>query len=164
MTIILGLGEKIDDFEELKKFIKKYKLDQVTFYRLKAHPGTIFSGKKEMESKDYVEWVKMTRTEFPRLKIVVGSWLGHLDEVSLLLKAGADNVTKFPALKMFGNKYAQQIEDEVKKAGRKLNGSLTKQPKINWGQKIKKLNVPEDLKEHIKLKLKQYLNMMKKVK
>ena len=130
ITIILGLGETLDDFKYLKAFIQKHNLDRITFYRLKPQKGTKFENKKTINSKYYVEWVKKTRKEFPNIKIVVGSWLTHLDELHLLLKAGADSITKFPSIRKFNTNYAKTIEKEAKKANRIFKGTLTKLPKI----------------------------------
>lgn len=143
MTLILGLGEKRTDFQELKRFIAEYGLDQITFYRLKAQKGTIFEGKEELKTEDYLYWIKKTREEFSKIKIVVGSWLGHFSEIHLLLEAGADTVTKFPSIRMFGTKYAQQIEEECSKAGRKFQGSLTKLPQADWKKEIEKAGLTE---------------------
>jgi len=130
VTIILGLGETIKDFKHLKEFIKKHNLDRITFYRLKPQQGTLFEKKKPITSKYYTEWIKRTRKEFPKLNIVTGSWLTHLNEIHLLLKAGADSVTKFPSISKFNTKYAKTIEAEAKKANRKFIGTLTKVPNI----------------------------------
>lgn len=115
ITIILGLGETIDDFKHLKKIIKDYNVDQITFYRLKPQKGTVFENAKPITKEYFVDWIAKTHQEFPGIKIIVGSWIGHLDEISDLIKAGASGITKFPAIKMFGNKYAKQIESEVNK-------------------------------------------------
>ena len=138
ITIILGLGEKLDDFKHLKTFIKKHKIDRITFYRLKPQKGTIYEGKEGPKTKDYVEWIKRTRKEFPKIGIIVGSWLSHLDEIHLLIKAGADSITKFPAIKKFNSKYAKKIEAEVKKANRKMIGTLTIPPKIKTNDPVLK--------------------------
>src|SRR3989338_5013149 len=150
ITIILGLGETLNDFKLLKKFIKKNHISQITFYRLKPQKGTIFENKKPMETDYYVKWVEKTRNAFPKLKIVVGSWLTHLSEIHLLLNAGADAITKFPSIKLFNTKYAKKIEEEAKKANRKFIGTLTKLPKI----KTNKLN------KKTKLILTNYLKRM----
>ncbi|MFH1682829.1 MAG: radical SAM protein [Candidatus Woesearchaeota archaeon] len=160
ITLILGLGEKQTDFQELKKFIAEYKLDQITFYRLKAQKGTIFVGRKELETEDYLYWVRQTKKEFPKMKIVVGSWMDHLQEISSLLKAGADSITKFPSLKWFGTKYAQQIEEECRKAGRKFQGSLTKLPQIDWQKEVEQVG----LNEKVLVKTLEYLKLMSKAK
>jgi biotin synthase-like enzyme len=151
MTIILGLGETIDDFPSLKAFIKKHKLDKITFYRLKPQKNTVFEKTKPITKEYYSKWVKLTRQNFPKVNIVVGSWLTHLGEISLLLNSGADAVTKFPSIKLFNSKYAKKIEQEAKKAKRKFEGTLTKLPKINY----------KGLNKETKAKLETYLAKMK---
>ncbi len=158
ITLILGLGEKLEDIKELNKFIKKYKIDQITIYRLKPQKGTVFETKDQLKTKDYISWVKKIRKENPKIKIIVGSWLKHLTELNLLLKAGADSITKFPSIKMFGTKYAKQIENQVKLTERKFEGSLTKLPKVNWKNEIKK----HKLNNRVLKKILQYVEIIKK--
>ena len=150
ITIILGLGETLDDFKYLKAFIKKHNLDRITFYRLKPQKGTTFENKKPITSEYYVKWIKKTRKEFPSIKIVVGSWLTHLGEIHLLLEAGADTLTKFPSIHKFNTKYAKTIEKEAKKANKTFKGTLTKPPKINT----------KNIDKKIKIKLEKYLKRM----
>ncbi|UCH12396.1 MAG: radical SAM protein [Candidatus Omnitrophota bacterium] len=156
MTIIIGLGETINDFPLLKKFIRKHKINKITFYRLKPHKGTPF--RKGPKTDYYLRWIRKTRKEFPKLEIVAGSWLTHLDEIHLLLDGGADAITKFPSIKLFNSKYAKKIEQEAKKAGRKFTGTLTKLPKINYND-LNKFDEP--LKEQITAKLNIYISRMK---
>lgn len=156
MTIILGLGETINDSTLLKKFIKKHKIDKITFYRLKPQKNTMFEKIKPITADYYVNWIKETRKEFPKIQITVGSWLTHLDEIHKLLNAGADSITKFPSIKLFNSKYAKKIENEAKKANMKFTGTLTKKPKIN----INNLKINENLKNRIKIKLNNYLKKM----
>jgi biotin synthase-like enzyme len=158
MTLILGLGEKRTDIQELKIFIKKYQMDRITIYRLKPQKETIFENKKELDTKDYTFWVKEIRDEFPNLKIIVGSWIDHLNELNLLLKNGANDITKFPSIKMFANKYAQQIESEIKQSGRLFEGSLTKMPKIDWEKEVENHN----LNKEVFTKISKYLKTMEK--
>jgi len=146
ITIVLGIGEKLKDIEKLKDFIIKNNIDRITFYRLKPQKNTIFENAKPISSDYYVTWVKEIRTKFPNIKIITGSWLTHLDEIHLLLKAGSDGITKFPSIKLFNSKHAQKIESEVKKAGMDFGSTLTKLPEID--DKVKNI------------KLKQYLNKM----
>ena len=162
ITLILGIGETIDDFNHLKDFIRKNGLGQITFYRLKPQKGTVFEGKKGPDTKYYLEWVKKTRKEFPKMKIVVGSWLTHLDEIHLLLKAGADAVTKFPSVRKFNSSYAKKIEQEAQKAGFRFEGTLTKLPKISIKRELGSLDLNQRLKNKINVKLKEYLKRMKK--
>ena len=161
MTIILGIGETIKDIELLKKFIKKHRIDKITFYRLKPQKNTIFENEKPITSDYYVKWVTEIRKEFPKIKITIGSWLNNLDEIHLLLNAGADAITKFPSIKLFNSKYAKKIKDEAKKANRKFKGTLTKLKKINF-KEIDKLKIKKELKNKIKNKLKNYIKKMEK--
>ncbi len=160
ITIIIGLGETIEDFSLLKKFIAKHKLDKITFYALNPHPNTIF--KKGPDPLYYAEWIRKTRQAFPELEIVAGSWVNRLDEISLLLKAGANGITKFPAIKLFSTEYAHKIEEQAELAGRKFIGTLTKLPKIDIDEEVNQLDLHDDLKEKIKIKLLSYIKQMKK--
>lgn len=158
MTIILGLGETIEDFNLLKNFIEKHKIDKIYFYSLNPQKGTIFES-KEMPSAEYqAEWIAMTRIAFPKIEILAGIWLNKIDRVLLLLKAGANSISKFPALKAFGSKEAKAIEQAAKKAGRKFKGSLTKLPKINWENET--INLEKDLREKVNKKLDSYLSRL----
>jgi len=160
ITIIIGLGEKLSDFSYLKKFIKKNNLYRITFYRLKPQKNTIFESTRGPKTNYYIRWIERTRKEFLKLEIVVGSWLTHLDEIHLLLNAGADSITKFPSIRKFNTEYAKKIEEECRKGGRKFVGTLTKVPKININKELTKLNLNQRLKNNIKLKLNQYLRRM----
>jgi len=164
ITIILGLGESLDDFSLLKEFIKKHKINKITFYRLKPQKGTVFEKKEPIESDYYIKWIKKTRKSFLDVKITVGSWLTHLNEINQLLNAGANSITKFPSIKLFNSNYAKQIEKEAKKANREFIGSLTKIPNINWNKEIDKLNIEKKLKEQIRKKIFKYIEVMEKSK
>ncbi len=124
ITIIIGLGENEKDIPKLHRFIERYKVDRITFYRLNPHKGTIY--KKGPESEYYATWIAKTRIKFPKIEIIAGSWVDKLDEIDLLLKAGANAITKFPAIKLFGTKYAEKIEEKAKEAGRTFKGSMIK--------------------------------------
>jgi len=150
MTIIIGLGETEQDIPLLINFIKEHKIDRITFYALNPHEGTIF--KKGPETKYYVKWIEETRKAFPNLHIVAGSWVNRLEEISGLLKAGATSITKFPSIKLFNTKFANEIENQAKKAGRTFEGTMTKVPEINLN------NFDEKVKE----KINQYLKQMQK--
>jgi biotin synthase-like enzyme len=162
ITIIIGIGETIDDYSRLERFIKKYSITRITFYALNPHPGTCFTNSPE--KKYYCEWIKRTRKSFPDIYIIAGAWIDKPDYYSAALKAGANSITKLPALRKFNSKELKKIEKEIKKAKRILNGTLTILPKIDWNKKVDKLTpslFDQDLKEEIKKKLKLYLSQMK---
>jgi biotin synthase-like enzyme len=160
VTVIIGLGETIEDFINLKKFIEENNISRITFYSLNPQKGTIF---KESPTIDYYEqWIAKTRESFPKLHIVAGAWYNKIDYYGRLLKAGANNFTKFPVLKLFGSKYAKEILKEVSVAKRIFSGELIKLPKIDIKKEIDKLGVNDTLKNQIKNKIESYLSKMKK--
>jgi biotin synthase-like enzyme len=135
ITIIIGLGEKLNDFKKLKIFIKKYKLKRITFYALNPHKGTMFD--RGPESKYYAKWIAKTRIDFPKIEIIAGSWHTRLDEISLLLKAGANNITKFKSIKLFNTKYSKYIVKQVKSAKRDFKGNLVNFPKVDLNKELR---------------------------
>jgi len=159
ITVIIGLGETIADFDILEKFIRENNISRITFYSLNPQKGTPF---KTSPSIDYYEqWVKKTRKAFPDLWITAGAWHDKINYFSRLLKAGANNITKFPVLRLFGTEKAREVEEEVQLAGRKFIGTLTKLPKIDWNKEVDKLGFDAELKKKIKIKLNSYLKKMK---
>ncbi|MEA3378020.1 MAG: radical SAM protein [Nanoarchaeota archaeon] len=164
ITIVIGLGEKKEDFKLLANFIEKYNLNRITFYALKPVKETIFEGTDGPKTKDYLWWIAKTRIRFPKLEIIAGTTPRRYEEVGLLMQAGANAFTKFSATRMFNTKQAQRIEDDIKKSGRKLIGSITKLPDIDWDSEIQKLNLSDELKKKVQLKLMGYLKRMKNPK
>lgn len=157
ITIIIGLGETEKDIPLLIDFIKKHSIDRITFYALNPHQGTPF--RKGPDSDYYARWIKETRKAFPRLQIIAGSWVDRLSEIHLLLEAGADAITKFPAIQLFGSKFAKQIEEEAEMAGRRFEGAMTKLPKIDSDKATEKTD--KRLRAKTKQKLERYLKKMK---
>ena len=159
ITIIIGLGETLEDFNELKNIIEEYDIDRVTFYALNPHEGTIF--KVGPRTSYYVKWIKELRKTFPKMDIVAGSWVDRLEEIHELIEAGADHITKFPSIRLFGTKYAKQIEFEVKKTGNNFMSNMTTYPKENPKKILDKTSFDNELKGKILEKVNMYLKKMK---
>jgi len=160
ITVIIGLGETLDDFKFLDDFIKMNQIARITFYSLNPQKGTQF---KSSPTIDYYEkWIAMTREAFPGLWITAGAWHDKTNYYSRLLKAGANNITKFPVLKLFNTPKAREVEKEAKLAGREFRGTLTKIPEVNWDKEADKLSFDVELKIKIKEKIKSYLRRMSK--
>lgn len=162
ITIVIGLGETKGDFLLLKEFIIKHNLDRITFYALKPVEGTPF--KEGPSTDDYIWWIANTRINFPKLEIIAGTTARRVDEAELLIKAGANAITKFPITKMFGSVKARKIEDSAIKDNRKCLSNLTRLPNIDWEAEIDSLNIDEQLKLKIRKTLTIYLNQMSKVR
>ena len=125
ITIILGLGETLDDVEYIIDYIKDHKIDRVIFYSLNPHKETIYANSSQPASLYYAQVVAQVRLAFPDIEIICGTWIDNLANIGILILSGANGITKFPLFKMFGTKYGKRVEEEVKWAGRNLKGTFT---------------------------------------
>ncbi len=159
ITIVIGLGEVREDFSLLQQFIEKHKLDRITFYALKPVKDTPYT--KGPSTEDYVWWIKQTRDNFPDLEIIAGTTAKRVNEISQILKAGANAITKFPATKKFGSPEAIMFEQQVKDADREFVSTLTKLPDVDWSAQIDALDISSELKQEVREKLDMYLERMR---
>ena len=125
ITIILGLGETLEDVNYLIDYIKEHKIDRVIFYSLNPHKETIYANSSQPASLYYAQVVSQVRLAFPEIEIICGTWIDNLANIGILILSGANGITKFPLFKMFGTKYGKRVEEEVKWAGRELKGTFT---------------------------------------
>ncbi|MCE5213802.1 MAG: radical SAM protein [Methanobacterium sp.] len=125
ITIILGLGETPEDLKYLFDLIGDLGIDRVIFYSLNPHEDTPYEKTPQPASLYYAGMVAATRIKFPKLEIITGTWIDNLANIGPLLLAGANGLTKFPLFKMFGTNNGRRVEEEVKWAGRKLEGTFT---------------------------------------
>jgi len=158
ITIVIGLGEKIEDIDLLHKFIEEHKLERITFYALKPVKDTPF--KVGPDKEYYAEWIAKTRIRFPKLEIITGITARRIDDVPLLIRAGSNAITKFPATKKFNSSEAKKIESYIKENKREFIGSLTVLPDIDWNNEVDKLNIDEELKKETKEILSSYIEKM----
>jgi len=148
ITIILGLGEKPEDLEYVWEMIDDINIDRVTFYSLNPHKDTVYENSPQPASLYYAGVVAATRIKFPNLEIVTGTWIDNLANIGPLLLAGANGITKFPLFKMYGTGYGKRVEEEVKWAGRTLEGTFTD---------INRLKVPDYSNEKLEPHINQYI-------
>lgn len=163
MTLIVGLGESIDDFSLLKRFIGKHSISKIHIYGLNPQKGTIFEDAEPPSIEYQAEWIRRIREAFPGIDIQAGIWLDRAGYVGELLRAGANSISKFPALKSFGSKEAKEIERQAGFAGRRFRGTLTKLPDLSdadWDAEVDRLSFDDELKAKIKEKLRSYLERM----
>ena len=125
ITIILGLGETLEDTSYIIDYIKEHKIDRVIFYSLNPHKETIYANSSQPASLYYAQVVAEVRLAFPDIEIICGTWIDNLANIGILILSGANGITKFPLFKMFGTKYGKRVEEEVKWAGRQLKGTFT---------------------------------------
>ncbi len=155
IAIIVGLGDKIGDMKYLFDFIEKHQLDRITLYALKPIKGTEYSHGPSLE--EFLQWIAHLRVRFPKLEIIAGTNLKRCEEVGLLMKAGANAITKFPATKQFGTEKARLVEKLIWDEGRNWTSNLTILPEIDWDEEIEKLPIIDKYKQEMKEKIKPYL-------
>lgn len=161
ITIIIGLGESIDDFPELVNIIKKWNIDRINFYRLVPHEGAdLFPTGPTTEY--YTKWIAKTRIEFPKLQIIAGSWPDKTIEIPKLLVAGANAITKLPSIKQFGKEPAIRIQKGAKKANREFISELINYPKVDINSILDKTDFDDEFKERIVNKYNKYYRKLKK--
>ena len=153
ITIILGLGETLEDVNYIIEYIKDHKIDRVIFYSLNPHKETVYANSSQPASLYYAQVVSRVRLAFPDIEIICGTWIDNLANIGILILSGANGITKFPLFKMFGTKYGKRVEEEVKWAGRRLKGTFTDKTKLG----PEKSEVSPDLDKFIKRYVKESL-------
>jgi hypothetical protein len=76
------------------------------------------------------------RLEFPNLKIVAGTWIDQLPNIGVVCLAGANGITKYPLLRMFGNRFGRKVEEEIEAAGRRVMGTFTDTTRLDGELKV----------------------------
>ena len=153
ITIILGLGETLEDTQYIIDYIKDHKIDRVIFYSLNPHKETIYANSSQPASLYYAQVVAQVRLAFPDIEIICGTWIDNLANIGILILSGANGITKFPLFKMFGTKYGKRVEEEVKWAGRELKGTFTNKDMLG----SQKSEISPDLDKFIKRYVKESL-------
>ena len=151
LDIILGMGETLDDVPELIRFIQTHGISKVTFFLADKQ-----AAQKRPPSSFYVaRWIAETRIRFPSIKIVAGTLLERQAEVGLFMRAGANAITQFPALKIFNSEQSRIIEEEFKNAKRNFIGTFSDSSKLDAIDRSL-------IKEEVLGKLEKYIEAMKR--
>ncbi len=164
ITFIVGLGETKNDLGILIEFIKKYQINKIHIYSLIPEKGTLYEQAAIPSLEEHAWWIAQLRISFPMLDIQCGIWDDRVERIDFLLRAGANSFSKFKALKLFGTKIAEEIEQQVTAGGRAFKGTLTKIPLIDLDYEIGNFSFSESLKQEIKKKVLQYIRTMKENK
>jgi len=125
ITIVLGLGESRGDLPALFDLMGGLELDRVTYYTLNPHHDTPYADTPPPASLYQAGVIAATRLRFPGIKIIGGTWIDQLSNIGPMLLAGANGITKYPFLEMFGTRFGAKVENEVEAAGRRLLGTFT---------------------------------------
>ena len=162
ITIILGLGETINDTKIVIENIKKYNIDQIQLCFLKPQAGTPFAKIDPLDPEYMASWISKLRLELPQLIIKVALVNERIEDLSLYLKAGANNFSRFMIFKEFGTPIAKKLVSQCHISGRKLKGEFCKVPNKPWEKIVDTLPFPNELRKSIYEKLIQYINSLEK--
>jgi len=162
MTFIVGLGETREDLPLLINFINKYEINKIHIYSLIPEKGTPFEHSPIPSAEEHAWWIAQLRINIPTINIQCGIWEDRVDRISLLLNAGANSISKFKALKLFGTPIAKEIEHQATITNRTFQGTITTIPQIDWDAQVDILDISSELKQRIKFCLHQYLRNMQK--
>ncbi len=161
MTFIVGLGETKADFSKLVEIINRYRISKIHFYGLVQHEDTLYANTPSPTAEYQAWWIAQTRIAFPNLDIQCGIWSDRVDRISLLLRAGANSISKFQAIKLFATDTAKQIEEQAVLGGRSFLGTLTTLPEIDVNE-IDAFGFSPELTQQIKKKALQYVKIMRR--
>ena len=154
ITIILGLGETLEDVDYIIDYIRDHKIDRVIFYSLNPHKETLYADSSQPASLYYAQVVTKVRLAFPDIEIICGTWIDNLANIGILILSGANGITKFPLFKMFGTKYGKRVEEEVKWSGRRLKGTFTDKTQLGPKQSEVSPELDKFIKRYINESLK----------
>lgn len=110
ITIILGLGETLEDVNYIIDYIKDHKIDRVIFYSLNPHKETIYANSSQPASLYYAQVVAQVRLAFPDIEIICGTWIDNLANIGILILSGANGITKFPCLRCLQQNTANELK------------------------------------------------------
>lgn len=148
ITIILGLGEGVEDIPALMELIGELEIDRITLYSLNPHDGTALADSPPPASIYQAGVIALTRLEFPKIQIIGGTWIDQLPNIGLMLLAGANGITKYPLFTMFGNRHGKKVEEEVKFANRRLLGTFTDMDVLIGERELEKERDPKFVFEY----------------
>lgn len=162
-TLVIGLNEKREDFSHVLDIMRNYSFDRITVYALRPVVGTPYE--RGPSPEELVWWISKIRENFPKIEIIAGTAIYRLNEISLILKAGANAFTKLPATKLFNTNYAGDIYSQVYLANRNLVSSFSAKnihDLCDWKKIIDETDLTKEEKDESYITLKRYLDMMHK--
>ncbi|MGM5484216.1 MAG: radical SAM protein [Nanobdellota archaeon] len=162
-AMIVGLGDKEKDISKWFDFIERNNLDRITLYALKPiRDGPIEEGP---DHDLFLKWISNIRIRFPELEIIGGTNLRRSEETGMMIRAGVNAITKYPATKQFGTKKSRIIKKLIEDNDRDFISEIIKLDEdIDWEKEIDLLDIKDEYKNEMKEKIIPYLNKFKNPK
>jgi biotin synthase-like enzyme len=163
ITIILGIGEKKSDVDEVIKYVNEYNITTVQLCFLKPINKTVFSHATPPNAEYMAWWAAKLRIACPKLTLKVALVKDRIADFSLMLQAGVNCFSRYLVFDDFGGNYAQELVAECKRANRKLIGEFLETPQIDVDVELAKLPLDENLKKQMRPKIELYLKRLQKL-
>ncbi|MFT4343332.1 MAG: radical SAM protein [Candidatus Woesearchaeota archaeon] len=160
ITIILGIGETMDDVNEVIDYVQKYNITSVQLCFIKPQYGTVFAKVESPDPKYMAWWTAKLRIACPKLIIKIALVRDRIEDFSLMLNAGANCFSRYLVFNDFGNDFARQLVAECKRVNRTLEGNFLSIPAINESELFK--DVPIEMLPVVKEKFFQYIHKLEK--
>ncbi len=163
ITIILGIGEKMSDVDQVIAYVKQYEITTVQLCFLKPQEYTVFA-QTSPPNPDYMAWwCAKLRIACPDLIIKIALVKDRIGDFSLMLRAGANCFSRYMVFSDFASSFATELEVECQNANRELAGNFSVVPQFDIEQIMSELALAEDLKDKIKPKLVSYIKRLEKL-
>jgi len=167
ITIILGIGEKMSDVEEVIAKITEYNIDKVQLCFLKAQENTVFTETPAPDIDYMAWWAARLRIAHPKLIIKIALVKDRIADLHKLLDAGVNHITRYMIFDDFAGELAMQLEKECELAGRELQGHFTELPPLDLPKLVAELPnelIDDELKRKILIKANQYYSRLQRLK
>lgn len=164
ITIILGIGERKEDVDMVIEKIKQYNIEKVQLCFLKPQENTVFDTVPPPDPDYLAWWIAKIRIACPNVEIKVALVQERTKDIELYLRAGANGFSRFKVFLDFNSKYARELEEGCRRAGRKLEGEFTELSEVNVEKLVQELPFDEELKQKILPKVKQYYRKLERRK
>ena len=163
ITIILGIGEKKSDIEDVIQKITEYNIDTVQLCFLKPQEKTVFDTVPPPNIEYMAWWTAKLRIAHPTITIKIALVKERIEDFSTLLQAGAICFSRYFVFSDFASDFATKLENECEKVGRKLNGNFQEMIEFSAREEVEKLPFSQQLKDDMCLKVIQYQHRLEKL-
>lgn len=167
ITIILGIGEKKSDVDEVIAKITEYKIDKVQLCFLKPQENTVFDETPAPDVDYMAWWAARLRIAHPKLILKIALVKDRIEDLHLLLDAGVNHITRYMIFDDFAGELAMKLQKECEIAGRKLQGNFTYLPPLDLQKLVNELpasHIDDELKRKIMIKASQYYQRLQRLK
>jgi biotin synthase-like enzyme len=156
ITIILGIGEKMSDVEEVIARVGEFHIERVQLCFLKPQKDTVFEEVPAPDIEYMAWWAAKLRIAHPKLILKVALVIERIQDTHVLLNAGVNCFSRYMVFDDYATPLAESLVAECKKAKRELVGHFTTMPQFDVAEIVNQTELDAGLKVKVILKAEQY--------